>query len=86
MADTLFRMVRGKPLKTPAYVTFENTATKDVLERFLMGPGEATETNPKGVGLGKYEMPSLNTVVAVVGTAHIHGIREEFERLKRENK
>mmetsp|Transcript_16708 Transcript_16708/g.23318 ORF Transcript_16708/g.23318 Transcript_16708/m.23318 type:complete len:780 (+) Transcript_16708:69-2408(+) len=83
MADTLFRMVRNKPARCPAYVTFENTETKDVLQRFLMGPGETEDTNPRGVGLGTYETPEVRKVVAVVGTAHIHGIREEFERLKR---
>jgi len=84
MANTLFRMVRGLPSSCPAYVTFENTNTKDVLERFLAGPGERTDTNPEGVGLGVYETPEIRSVVAVVGTAHVHGIREEFERLKLE--
>eukprot|EP00465_Bigelowiella_longifila_P005305 CAMPEP_0185280256 /NCGR_PEP_ID=MMETSP1359-20130426/65634_1 /TAXON_ID=552665 /ORGANISM="Bigelowiella longifila, Strain CCMP242" /LENGTH=664 /DNA_ID=CAMNT_0027875427 /DNA_START=112 /DNA_END=2106 /DNA_ORIENTATION=- len=85
MADTLFRMVRNEPARCPAYVTFENTETKDVLQRFLMGPGETEDTNPRGVGLGVYETPEVRKVVAVVGTAHIHGIREEFQRLKRAN-
>jgi len=83
MADTLFRMIRGKPARTPAYVTFENSDTGDVLQRFLIGPGEKNDANPIGVGVGEYETPELRRIVAVVGAAHVHGIREEVQRLLR---
>jgi len=86
MADTLFRMVRGLPSRCPAYATYQNSKSKDFLQRFLVGPDFEKDSNPEGVGIGPYETPELRRVVAVVGAAHLFGIQEEFRKLQEQNK
>ncbi|CAL8464277.1 g3812 [Coccomyxa elongata] len=80
MARTIWAAATGVPA-APAYIA-DNEAGMRVW-RYVVPEGGPTAAGPPGYGDGEYRPAGdPQTVVAVVGSAHVRGIVREWERLK----
>ena len=100
MAHATYSILANEPSGlTPAYIrkeVSENAATY----LYAMPTGGCSSVSPPGKGLGQFSLLSeaqsskdtneirearpINTVVAIVGTAHVRGMARHWEMLSRE--
>lgn len=100
MAYATYSILANEPQGlTPAYLRKKVTENASTY-LYAMPTGGCSSVSPPGKGLGQFSLPSvtqsskdnnqmgkpkpINTVVAIVGTAHVRGMARHWETLSRE--